>query len=303
MPLHEPFETALRGFNRQQVLAHLESLDGRLSMIAADRESALAQVAELSRTLDHLRKESELLEHLRQEAKKANEQVKRIQQEPIVGASVRIRRIVQLAEDEIAELRARAEKEIAELRARADQEITARRKRAASEAEALLRDTTQRCRQLEGDSERRRKAAEQEIGRDIARRESEASARIQRRDQRSIAGLHLMVKLIGSRLTERVYAVERKEAQLATLRAETSRQVSELETFRAKITAQLGTTRHVLAQTLEQVQQTKVDHPELARSVPIQRGSRTPVEQVAESATVQFTAIPVDGRRKPTAPA
>ncbi len=60
VPLHEPFETALRGFNRQQVLDHLESLDGRIAIVAADRDAALAQVAQLSKAPDHLRPESEL---------------------------------------------------------------------------------------------------------------------------------------------------------------------------------------------------------------------------------------------------
>ena len=68
VPLYEPFETALRGFNRQQVLAHVESLEGQISMVTADRESALRQVAELSKAIDHLREESELLVHLRREA-------------------------------------------------------------------------------------------------------------------------------------------------------------------------------------------------------------------------------------------
>ena len=40
VPLHEPFETALRGFNRRQVLEHLESLDGRVAIVAADRDAA-----------------------------------------------------------------------------------------------------------------------------------------------------------------------------------------------------------------------------------------------------------------------
>ncbi|MFN2495556.1 MAG: hypothetical protein ABR608_06585 [Pseudonocardiaceae bacterium] len=291
VPLYEPFETVLRGFNRQQVLAHLESLDGRISMISADRDSALTQVAELSRALDHLREESELLAHLRQEVEKANEQVERIQQLPIVGASVRIQRIVALAEEEAAELKARTEQEAATLKARVDQEITARRRRATSEAEALLRDTTQRCKQLEGDSERRRRAAEQETERRIARRESEANAQIQSRNQRSITGLHVMLKIIGRQLAERVSAAERKEAQLADLRVQISQLMSTLEAFRAKVTAQLGTTRQVLAQALEQVQPTKVDHPGRPQSVPIQRDGRAPAEQATESATVQLRTI------------
>jgi hypothetical protein len=49
IPLHEPFDIARLGFNRRQVLDHLASLDGRITLLAADRDAALAQVAELSR--------------------------------------------------------------------------------------------------------------------------------------------------------------------------------------------------------------------------------------------------------------
>ncbi|MGH3849624.1 MAG: hypothetical protein ACRDRT_07970, partial [Pseudonocardiaceae bacterium] len=261
VPLHEPFETALRGFNRQQVLAHIESLEGQISMVAADRESALAQLARLSRIIDHLREEGELLTHLRREAEKANEQIELMHESPIVGASARIQHIVRLAEEEATELKERtqkeadelkgcAEMEATEIRSRTDQEITARRKRAESEAEALLRDMTQRCKQLEADSARRRKAAEQDAEREIARREAEASDRIRDRDQRGIAGLHLMLGTVGPQLAQRVSAVERQEAEVAESRTRAGKEVSALETFRDKITAQLATTRQVLADAL-----------------------------------------------------
>lgn len=323
VPLHEPFEAALRGFNRQQVLAHIESLDGQISMVTADRESALVQVAELCRTIDHLREESELLAHLRREAEKANEQVELMHKEPMVAASSRIQHIVRLAKEEAAELRARAEKDCAELRARAEketeelrarakkeaeelraraekaadelrartnQEATTHRKRATGEAEAMLRDMTQRCKQLEADSERRRKAAEQQSEQEVARRETEASEGIRTRGQRSIAAVHLMLMVVGPQLAERIAAVERQEAELAERRARTGKEVNTLENFRANITAQLSATRQVLAEALEQVRQTTGDDPQPTRPVPAQRDGRPVAEHGAEAGTVHDSA-------------
>lgn len=310
VPLHEPFETALRGFNRQQVLAHLESLEGQISMVTADRESALEQVAELCRTIDHLREESELLAHLRREAEKANERVERMHQAPMVAASSRIQHIVRLAEEEAAELkaqarkeaeelraqarkeaeelRARAEKAADELRTRAQQETTAQRKRAGADADAMLRETKQRCAELEAESERHRRAAEQQSAQEIAHRESEARDRINTHDQRCIARLHLMLKVVGPLLAQRIAAVEQQEAALAESRTRTGREVNALAQFRENITAQLATTRQVLAEALEQVQQTTIESSAPTRPVPIQRAGRAAAERGAEGATVKL---------------
>ncbi|MGQ0776703.1 MAG: hypothetical protein ACT4NY_20150 [Pseudonocardiales bacterium] len=251
VPLHEPFEMALRGFNRQQVLAYIESLDGRITMVVKDRESALTQVAELSRTIDQLREESELLAHLRRATEKANEQAELAAQVPIVGASVRIQRIVRLAEEEAAELKARAEQEIAESKAHALKEINELKARAEKEVNEL------------------RVRAEQDAKREVARRESEAADRIRARDQRGLAGLHLLLKIVVPRLAERISVVERMEAGLAESRTRTGREVAALEAFRAKVTTQLSATRQVVVEALEQVQQVKIDNTGPARHHPV----------------------------------
>ncbi|MGH3941859.1 MAG: hypothetical protein ACRDTG_25190 [Pseudonocardiaceae bacterium] len=273
VPLHEPFEIALRGFNRQQVLAHIESLDGRITMVMKDRESALAQVAELSRTIDQLREESELLAHLRRATEKVHEQAELAADVPIVGASIRIQRIVRLAEEEAVELKTRAEQEASELRKHAEQDAAACRKHATSEAEVLLRDMTQRCKQLEADSEHRRKAADQNAEREIAQRETEAADRLRARDQRGLAGLHLLLKIVVPRLAERISVVEQAETTLAESRTRTGREVAALEAFRAEVTTQLSTTRQVVAEALEQVQQIRIDDtgPAQPHPVPSQR--------------------------------
>ncbi|MGH3754598.1 MAG: hypothetical protein ACRDRP_18240 [Pseudonocardiaceae bacterium] len=282
VPLHQPFETALRGFNRQQVLDHLESLDGRIAMIAADRDAALAQVAELSRVLNHFRLESE---HLRRATENATSQVERILQAPMVEASARIQRIMRLAEEEAAELktnaaremiasRAHADQEIAELKARADHEITRLRARASSEIASLLKHARRRCDRLEADSARLREVAEQDSAQAIAHRDSEANARIRSSETRSIARLRLMLQAVNEQLTSRVCAVERDEAALHKLRAEAASEVTALAELRTEVTGALATTHQLVTEAIERVRQTMVEYPDSSVDVPAQRDPR-----------------------------
>lgn len=301
VPLHEPFETALRGFNRRQVLDYLESLDGRIAIVAADRDAALAQVAELSKALDHLRSESELLVHLRREAQQATAQVERILTAPMAQASARIQRILQLAEEEaaelttraeaeivakqsraeqhIAELRARADQDIAELRARVDDQITALRASAGREAKSLLEHAKRQCDQLESESVARRDAAEQRSTQAIAQRESAANDRIRADELRSLVGVHVMARVISEHLAERSSAVERDEAALRKLRDQVSTEKSGLDTLRTEVTAAVVATHQLLGEALGQVRKLATQRPPADQveqpDVPVQRGAQT----------------------------
>jgi len=289
VPLHEPFETALRGFNRRQVLEHLESLDGRVAIVAADRDAALAQVAELTKALNHLRSESELLVHLRREAEKATAEVERILTAPMAQAGARIQRILQLAEEEAAELKARAQAEIAtekaranqdiaELRARADDQISTLRASASREAKSLLEHAKRQCDQLESESAARRQAAEQESVQALAQRESALNERITAEELARLAGLHFMARVMGEHLTDRKHAVERDEAALHELRAQVAVEVRAADALRAEVTAAVVATHQLLGEALGQVRKLaarrpatdSVEEPE----VPTQRGTQ-----------------------------
>jgi multidrug efflux pump subunit AcrA (membrane-fusion protein) len=316
VPLHEPFEVALRGFNRRQVLEHLESLDGRVAMVAADRDAALAQVAELSKVLNHLRLESELLDHLRREEQRATSQVERLLAAPMAEASARIQRILRLAEEEAAELKAnaeaeiaakiaRADQDIAELRSRADDHITELRARAGREAKSLLEHARRQCDQLETDFAARREAAEQESAQAIAERESATNARIRDGELRSLARLHLMLQVIGDHLKTRLDAAERDEAALREVRAQVAGEVSALEMARTDVTATLAATHQLLAGVLGQVRKTP------SQRIPSDRGPGktselppppVPVQRSAEGGTVYHLNPGADDRRLPRTP-
>jgi cell division septum initiation protein DivIVA len=283
IPLYPAFETSLRGFDRRQVLEYLESLDGRIAMVTADRDAALAQVAELSRVLNHLHSESELLEYLRQEAARATSRFERMLESPMAEASVRIQRIMRLAEEEAAAFkanveeeitvqRALADQEIAELRARVDQEIIRLRARVSSENESLFEHTKRHCYRLEADSARRQEVAEQEAAQAIAQREADASERLRSTEIRSIVRLHLMLQAVDEQLTTRISAVKRDEAALRDLRAQVAQEVTVLKALRAEVTEAVATTHHLLTEAIGQVRQTMIEHPDSSVCLPTQRG-------------------------------
>lgn len=242
IPLHAPFEIVLRGFNRQQVIDHMESLEGQIAMIAADRDAALRQAADLSR----------VLEHLRREAEESTGRLQRLQRSSLGGVGVRIQHMLQLAEDEIAALRADAQHETRTLRehARAEadrllRDTTARCERLEAESaerrNAAETESAQRCRRAEQDSEHRRRTAEQQSEQDIARREAEAQARISNYQTGGIAALHLVMSLAGQQLSSRLAEVEREVSRFTELRAE--------------VTARLSSAHRVLVEAVGQTHQ------------------------------------------------
>ncbi|MDQ3904277.1 MAG: hypothetical protein M3300_02215 [Actinomycetota bacterium] len=289
VPLHEPFETALRGFNRRQVLEHLESLDGRLAIVTADRDSALAQVAELAKALNDLRSETDLLGHLRREAEKATAEMNRILTAPMAQVGARIQRIMELAEEEAGELKTRAQAEIAATKARADQDITELRARAdnqiaalrasvSREAKSLIEHAKRQCEQLESESAARRQAAEQISMQAIAERESATNDRIRASELRSLAGLQLMAQAMTQHLTARTRAVERDEAALRDLRIQLTDEVSGLDALRTEITAAVVATHQLLGEALRQVRKLTAQRPHADQvpqpDVPLQRGAQ-----------------------------
>lgn len=240
-PRHAPFEIVLRGFDRRQVLDHIESLESRVAMVAADRDVALRQAADLSK----------LLEHFRRQAEEATTRVERLQRSSLGGAGVRIQRMLQSAEDEIIALQASTEQETTSLRERtraeADrliQETTLRCERLEADSEqrrsTAEAESAARCRRAEEDSERRRRAAEQQSERDIVRREAQASARIREYQTWGVAGLHLVLRIAGEELNRRMAEIEREIKRFTELRAD--------------VTARLSSAHRVLVEAVAQAE-------------------------------------------------
>lgn len=183
IPLHPPFETVLRGFHRKQVVDHIEALEGRIAMVEADRDAALGQAAELAK----------VLEHLRREAEDATTRLALLQQSSLAGAGARIQRMLQLAEQELAELQASTQ-----------QEVNALRERTRAEADQLLGETTERCRRLE----------------------EEARAKAEEHQARAATNVYALLAFAGQRLRSSTAEAERRVAELTDLRTDVTSRLS-----------------------------------------------------------------------------
>jgi chromosome segregation ATPase len=261
VPLHQPFDVALRGFDRHQVLDHIDSLKGQIDLVERDRDAALAHTAELRTVLEHLRAEGAVLAHLHRQVDAANEQMHRLQQSPIVGVPERIQQMLTLAEEEAAEMRARAraetdelrsraETETAEMRNRTESEATALGERARAESERLSRDTAARCERLEAAMQRRCEEADHRCQQEIARRHDEATRQIAEQEKQSLARMHLMMRAVGDQVDAARHEIE------------------SLTTLRAEIAAQLAAADRLLAAAIEHVHDTGVKAHDEPKTVP-----------------------------------
>lgn len=231
-PSPPPFETVLRGFDRQQVMAHINALKARVASIANERDAVLQRLAELTEQFEQVRLEAaeavSQVDYLRHEAAESAAELDRLQRSPLTAATARIQRMLQMAEDEAAELRASAEQEATSLRANA-----------RAEADRLRLETTQQCERLEAESQRRRQAmdaetaarcqqAEQQTEQDTAHRRTETESWVSDYQTRNIAALHLIMKMAGERLNSRVVKAKQQVTAARTLRSEITGQLSEV---------------------------------------------------------------------------
>src|SRR5882757_5100318 len=121
VPLGAGFDIVKRGYSRTQVEEHLERLDSDLRLIAADRDAAMSQAADLARQMERARHD---LDELRG-------QVNRLSLPPtsLEGLSERLQRMLKLAQEEASDTRARAETDAVHVRSRAEADGAALRNR------------------------------------------------------------------------------------------------------------------------------------------------------------------------------
>jgi chromosome segregation ATPase len=232
VPLPPPFEIVLRGFDRQQVIDHINALKARVASIGAERDAALQRAADVNEQFENLRRETieatRQIDRLRREAAESATEVDRLQRSPLTAATARIQRMLQMAEDEAAELATTAERE-----------TTALRESARAEADRLLAGAREQCERLDAETKSRRQAAEaesaarrqrteQQSERDIAVRQAEMDAWIRDYQTRSVAALYLLMQIAGERLSSRVVKVTRQVTAAKQLRSEVTGQLSQV---------------------------------------------------------------------------
>src|SRR6476660_1265774 len=99
------FTVGRRGYDPQQVDVHLRRMDAEIRILVADRDAAVDQAAQLGRELDEARLRADRL----------RTQVRTMAARPsdVQGMSERMRTMLRLAEDEVADMLRRADEEVA----------------------------------------------------------------------------------------------------------------------------------------------------------------------------------------------
>ena len=118
------FDVVRRGYDRDQVDDTIDGLQADMQILAADRDATTSQASALVQALDSARREIEELHGQLHRASRAPINVR--------GMSERLQRMLRLAQDEAAEIRARAESVAAQTQARAQQEAAGLRTRRAA---------------------------------------------------------------------------------------------------------------------------------------------------------------------------
>jgi len=106
------FELVRRGYDQQQVDGHLRRLDAEIRILMADREAAADQAAQLGRELDESRARADRL----------RAQVRSLVHAPqsVQGMSERVRSMLRMAQDEVADMLTRSEAEAVRRRQETD---------------------------------------------------------------------------------------------------------------------------------------------------------------------------------------
>ncbi|OQO92815.1 cell division protein DivIVA [Saccharomonospora piscinae] len=165
------FATAFRGYDQAQVDEHLSTLREELASAARHRDDATASVAELTKALSYAQKELA-------DSKTA---LARMVDDPAGPAAMteRVKTMMQLAEEEIAELRAKAEQDAADTREAADAYAEKTRNKAQADAEQLAEQAAAERTRLDEEAQRQRdeqrKSTEDQLAADRERAENEAA--------------------------------------------------------------------------------------------------------------------------------
>lgn len=255
-PSDGAFAVGRRGYDPQQVDAHLRRLDAEIRILVADRDAAVDQAAQLGRDLEEARLRADRL----------RTQVRTMAARPsdVQGMSERVRTMLRLAEDEVADMLRRADEEVARRLADADrtaEQLAGAARREAAQFHSLVRaegdailaeaarhreETDAACavdRRVLADE---RTAAEHAIALAAERSQQECAAAWAESERRRATVEKDFAIAMDQRRAEALTAIQRERAQVARwvhdTRDEVARQV------RSEITAAEETARHMIAE-------------------------------------------------------
>jgi cell division septum initiation protein DivIVA len=321
------FTVGRRGYDPQQVDAHLRRIDAEIRILVADRDAAVDQSTQLGRELDEARLRADRL----------RTQVRTMAGRPsdVQGMSERMRTMLRLAEDEVADMLRRVDAEVARRLAEADanvgtvvgeaqQEAAAIRSAARADAERVAAESARQRTETEAACAASRRALAEEraataeaiaIATERAERE-QARAWSESEERRAVVEEDFALAM-DQRRAEALSAVRAERAAVVEWvqrsRDETTRQAraelaaaeetarrivasaqahaKELEDLRARIAVQLRGTRAGLDKELEALAPVAVEWGPPAAALDLPDAEPRAVEPAPESPALSAPAV------------
>ncbi|PRW64569.1 hypothetical protein [Actinopolyspora mortivallis] len=150
VPLRPGFDNEFRGFNRKQVLEHIELLEDQIRILVTDRDEAIRLNEDQRRITDETRRQME----------ETTNELRRLQNaetgQPY--ATARMQHMLNMAEEEATAIREHANREAETIRGVAETDAEQIRKEAEERAAELRKE----CAELVEDLERRRQHMDEE---------------------------------------------------------------------------------------------------------------------------------------------
>lgn len=293
LPLRREFGQAWHGFDRNQVAQYLDHLETQLRRLMAERDSAAAQTATVSRELETARAEIAELRERVEELKQPPERIEDLDE--------RMRRTVELANTQAGEIVSRAEAAAEQNWARSSEvsdklherymrlletldghaEALQREHEEAlastrAEVERMTTEAVKRREQLDAEAERKRRTIETEFdSRMTAEREAleqeiaEQKATSQRDAERRVAEATSEAKRLVEEATEKASKLVREATEEAERRtAEANDTVTRLTKIREEARARLREADEVLQQGESALIPVQEEDTELAQAKP-----------------------------------
>ncbi|MCI2416156.1 hypothetical protein MOQ72_01865 [Saccharopolyspora sp. K220] len=144
VPLRPGFDIQVRGFNRNQVIDHIELLEDQLRLVSIDRNEAAQLNSDLRKLCDDTRRNLD----------QAEQRLKRIESSDtgLPAASQRVQNMLSIAEEEVQNLRDQAKRQAEIIRGSAETEA----RELLGEAERTATELRDECGELIAEVESRR---------------------------------------------------------------------------------------------------------------------------------------------------
>ncbi|GGP70991.1 metallopeptidase [Saccharothrix coeruleofusca] len=250
LPLRTDFDLAWRGYDRGQVQHYVRAAEADLRLLAADRDAAVARAEDLARQL----------EQARSQVHELTGKVDRLCRTPVDpdALSDRLRRMVELAHAEAAEVTAQARAAAEQtwtaanqaadrMRRRAEHlvaELEQRRRELEAEQRDLLARAHQQAQAVTGQAERRRRELDEQAARlrEQVRQDFELAMTARRAEAARRA--EELESAARARADQVVHDAEEHARRVV---AEAQRRVDELRERRSRISDELRLAQQVLA--------------------------------------------------------